>query len=393
VHLDLTADEAALRDELRAYFAGLMTDDIRARLGGAEGGALYRSVVGRIGKDGWLGIGWPKEYGGQGRSAMDQFLFFDEAMRAGAPVPFVTLNTVGPTLIAFGTDDQNARFLPGILAGETIFAIGYTEPEAGTDLASLRTRAVRDGEEYVVNGSKIFTSGADDADFVFLAVRTNPDAPKHKGISILLVPTTSPGFKVTPITTVGDLRTTATFYDDVRVPVANRVGEEDAGWRLITTQLNHERVGLAAFGAKAFRHWDEVATWAAATPSGEPGGGTMLDLPWVRADLARTYAKLEAMKVLNWRMVADVGAGTLRAADASAVKVYGTETVVDVYRTLLGILGPVGSLRAGSPGARLRGEVERAGRAAQINTFGGGVNEVQREIVAAAGLGMARRAR
>jgi 3-oxocholest-4-en-26-oyl-CoA dehydrogenase alpha subunit len=393
VHLDLTPDEAALRDELRAYFIGLMTDDIRARLGGAEGGPLYRSVVKQIGRDGWLGIGWPKEYGGQGRSAMDQFLFFDEAMRAGAPVPFVTLNTVGPTLIAFGTDEQKARFLPGILAGELIFAIGYTEPEAGTDLASLRTRAVQDGEEYVVNGSKIFTSQADGADYVFLAVRTNPDAPKHQGISILLVPTSSPGFKVTPITTVGDLRTTATFYDDVRVPVANRVGEEDAGWRLITTQLNHERVGLAAFGAKAFRHWDEVAAWAAATPSGEAGGGTMLDLPWVQADLARTYAKLEAMKVLNWRMVADVGAGTLRAADASAVKVYGTETVVDVYRTLLGILGPVGSLRAGSPGARLRGEVERGGRAAQINTFGGGVNEVQREIVAAAGLGMARRAR
>jgi len=391
VHLDLTDDEAALRDELRAYFAGLMTDDIRARLGGAEGGALYRSVVGQIGRDGWLGIGWPQEYGGQGRSAMDQFLFFDEAMRAGAPVPFVTLNTVGPTLIAFGTDEQKARFLPGILAGELIFAIGYTEPEAGTDLASLRTKAVRDGEEYVVNGSKIFTSGADDADYVFLAVRTNPDAPKHKGISILLVPTSAPGFKVTPITTVGDLRTTATFYDDVRVPVANRVGEEDAGWRLITTQLNHERVGLAAFGAKCFRHWDEVAAWAAETPSAE--GGTMLDLPWVRADLARTYAKLEAMKVLNWRMVAAVGAGTLQAADASAVKVYGTETVVDVYRTLLGILGPVGSLRAGSPGAHLRGEVERGGRAAQINTFGGGVNEVQREIVAAAGLGMARRAR
>ena len=393
MHLDLTPDEAALRDELRAYFTGLMTDDIRTGLGGATSGPLYRSVVRQIGSDGWLGIGWPKEYGGQGRSAMDQFLFFDEAMRAGAPVPFVTLNTVGPTLIAFGTDEQKARFLPGILAGELIFAIGYSEPEAGTDLASLRTKAVRDGEEYVVNGSKIFTSGADDADFVFLAARTNPDAPKHKGISILLVPTSAPGFKVTPITTVGDLRTTATFYDDVRVPVANLVGEEDTGWRLITTQLNHERVGLAAFGAKAFRHWDEVARWAAATPSGEPGGGTMLDLPWVQADLARTYAKLEAMKVLNWRMVAAVGAGTLQAADASAVKVYGTETVVDVYRTLLGILGPVGSLRAGSPGARLRGEVERGGRAAQINTFGGGVNEVQREIVAAAGLGMARRAR
>ena len=393
MRIGYTEEQEALRSELRSYYDRLLAphEDDLARSNGV--GPTVRAIVGQMGEDGWLGIGWPEEYGGQGRSAMDQFLFFDEAMRAGAPVPFVTLNTVGPTLIAFGSDEQKARLLPGILTGELIFAIGYTEPEAGTDLASLRTKAVRDGEEYVVNGSKIFTSGADDADYVFLAVRTNTEAPKHKGISILLVPTAAPGFKVTPITTVGDLRTTATFYDDVRVPVANRVGEEDAGWRLITTQLNHERVGLAAFGAKAFRLWDEVIAWAAATPSGEAGGGTMLDLPWVQADLARTYAKLEAMKVLNWRMVADVGAGTLQAADASAVKVYGTETVVDVYRTLLGILGPVGSLRAGSPGALLRGELERAGRAAQINTFGGGVNEVQREIVAAAGLGMARRAR
>jgi alkylation response protein AidB-like acyl-CoA dehydrogenase len=173
--------------------------------------------------------------------------------------------------------------------------------------------------------------------------------------------------------------------------VANRVGEEDDGWRLITTQLNHERVGLAAFGAKAFRIYDEVVAWAATTGAAE--GGTVLDRPWVRAELARAHARLEAMKLMNWRMVEDVGAGTLQPAEASAVKVYGTETVVDVYRTLLGILGPAGTLRAGSPGALLRGELERAGRAAQINTFGGGVNEVQREIVAAAGLGMARRAR
>jgi alkylation response protein AidB-like acyl-CoA dehydrogenase len=305
--------------------------------------------------------------------------------RAGAPFPFVTVNTVGPTIMRFGTDEQKARLLPAILRGELNFAIGYTEPEAGTDLASLRTRAVRDGDEYVINGNKVFTSGANQADYVWLAVRTNPDAPKHKGISIILVPTDAAGVSITPIVTVGSIVTTATYYDDVRVPVVNRVGPENDGWRMITTQLNHERVGIAAIGGLARRLYDDVVAWAR-----ESG---VIDTPWVQIDLARAHARLEAMKLLNWRMASDIAADRLSPADSSAVKVYGTETVVDVYRTLLSVLGPLGYVRAGSPGAALRGEVERAARAAQINTFGGGVNEVQREIVASVGLKMARQAR
>ncbi|HEY3703167.1 MAG TPA: acyl-CoA dehydrogenase family protein, partial [Acidimicrobiales bacterium] len=262
--LDYTTEQKELRKQLRQYFARLLPDDVRSELcGPGEGGPLYRRLVGQMGADGWLGLGWPREYGGQGRPPTDQFIFFDEAQRAGAPIPFVTLNTVGPTLMRFGSEEQKARFLPGILAGEIHFAIGYTEPEAGTDLASLRTRAVRDGDEYVVNGSKVFTSGAQDADYVWLAVRTDPDAPKHKGISLLLVPTASPGFKVSPIVTVGGVRTNATYYDDLRVPAANLVGRENEGWRMITTQLNHERVGLAAMGGMAHRLWDEVLAWAA----------------------------------------------------------------------------------------------------------------------------------
>ena len=242
----LTSGE--LRAELRRYYQELLTDEVRAGLvEDGEGGDAWREVVRQIGKDGWLGIGWPTEFGGQGRPATDQFIFFDETRRAGAPFPFVTINTVGPTIMRYGTDEQKSFFLPKILAGELNFAIGYTEPEAGTDLASLRTRAVRDGDEYVVNGAKIFTSGADTADYVWLAVRTDPDVPKHKGISILCVPTSSPGFEWSIINTVGGLTTTQTFYDNVHVPVANRVGEENEGWRMITTQLNHERVGLAAW--------------------------------------------------------------------------------------------------------------------------------------------------
>jgi alkylation response protein AidB-like acyl-CoA dehydrogenase len=390
--LEYTPEQQALRKELREYFAQLLTPAVRAELGEpGEGSPLFRDVVRQIGTDGWLGIGWPREYGGQGRPATDQFIFFDEVQRAGAPFPFVTLNTVGPTIMRFGSEEQKSFFLPGILAGEINFAIGYTEPEAGTDLASLRTRAVLDGDEWVINGNKVFTSGANQADYVWLACRTDPEVPKHKGISIIVVPTASAGFKCTPIVTVGGNTTTATYYDDVRVPKSNVIGDVNAGWQLITTQLNHERVGLAAMGGLAHRLWDEVAAWCRSTDSGQ--GGRMLDVPWVQMDLARAHARLEAMKLLNWRMAAALDAGALAPADSSAVKVYGTETLVDVYRTLLGVLGASGYLPAGSPGAVLRGDVERAGRAAQINTFGGGVNEVQREIIASAGLGMVRRAR
>jgi alkylation response protein AidB-like acyl-CoA dehydrogenase len=390
--LEYTPEQQALRTELREYFARLLTPEVRAELGEpGTGSRRFREVVRQMGSDGWLGIGWPTEYGGQGRPATDQFIFFDEVQRAGAPFPFVTLNTVGPTIIRFGSDEQKSFFLPGILAGEINFAIGYTEPEAGTDLASLRTRAVLDGDEWVINGNKVFTSGANQADYVWLACRTDAEAPKHKGISIIVVPTASAGFKCTPIVTVGGNTTTATYYDDLRVPRSNVVGDVNAGWQLITTQLNHERVGLAAMGGLAHRLWDEVADWCRATESG--AGRPMIDVPWVQMDLARAHARLEAMKLLNWRMAAALDAGALEPADSSSVKVYGTETLVDVYRTLLGVLGAAGYLPPGSPGAALQGDVERAGRAAQINTFGGGVNEVQREIIASAGLGMARRAR
>jgi alkylation response protein AidB-like acyl-CoA dehydrogenase len=392
--LEETPEQTALRQELRAYYADLLTDEVRVGLSdGGEGGERWRQVVRRIGKDGWLGIGWPQEFGGQGRPATDQFIFFDETRRAGAPFPFVTINTVGPTIMRFGSEELKSFFLPGILAGEINFAIGYTEPEAGTDLASLRTRATRDGDEYVVNGAKVFTSGADMADYVWLACRTDPDAPKHKGISMICVPTDSPGFSWSPIVTVGGLSTTATYYSDVRVPVTNRVGEENEGWRMITTQLNHERVGLAAWSGFAGKLRDEVTEWAAATPVGE--GAVVLDLPWVQVDLARTTAELEAMTMLNWRMANDVAADRLNPADSSAVKIFGVETSIQIYRRLLGIVGAGAPayLIPGSPGAVLRGRLEQAARQAQINTFGGGVNEVQREIVATAGLGMLRTAR
>ena len=388
-----TPEQAALRDELRAYFARLIPPEVRAELGpniGEHQGPMFRKLVKQMGADGWLGIGWPVEYGGQGRGPVEQYIFFDEARRAGAPIPVVTLNTVGPTLIDFGSKEQKDRFLPAILRGECHFAIGYTEPAAGTDLASLRTRAVRDGDEYVINGQKVFTTGAHDADYIWLAARTDPAAPKHKGLSVFIVDTASPGFKWTSIHTLDDGLTNATYFEDVRVGADAVVGAENEGWRLITHQLNHERVALACPG-KAEDAFEKTLAWAREAPA--PEGVRVADLAWVRLAFARCRARLEALKLLNWRMVWGLESGELNPADASAVKVYGTEVFVEVYRALIEILGTAGAMRQGSPGAALDAKLDHLYRAAYVLTFGGGVNEVQRDFIAVAGLGLPRAAR
>ncbi|MFH9957211.1 acyl-CoA dehydrogenase family protein [Streptomyces roseolus] len=387
MHLAPTERQLRLRAELRAYFRETMPDGPPP----ASDGAAQRRLLRRIGADGLLGLGWPVEYGGQGRGADEQFVFFDEAYRAGAPVSMVTLNTVGPTLMRYGTEEQKAAFLPGILRGECVFAIGYSEPEAGTDLASLRTRAVRDGDTWVVDGQKAFTSNAQNADWIWLACRTDPEAPPHRGISLLLVPTDAPGFSWTPIETVGGLTTTATHYDGIRVPAGNLVGEENGGWGLITDQLNHERVALAAIGMQA-EDFFAAALGRARTPD-PVSGRRRIDEPWVRIRAAEAHARLAATRLLNWRLVGDVGAGRLSPGDASGVKFAGTESAVEVYRICQEIAGEAGLVRTGSPGAHDGGELERMNRSAQINTFGGGVSEVQREIVARARLGMRGRGR
>ncbi|MFJ9663311.1 acyl-CoA dehydrogenase family protein [Streptomyces sp. NPDC101219] len=389
MHLDHTPEQRRLRAELRAYFATLVPDRDRARQADpAAQKRFYRDTIRRLGADGRLGAGWPREYGGSGLTATEQFIFFDEAAQAGVPLPLMALNTVGPTIMRYGTDEQKRYFLPRILSGEIDFAIGYSEPEAGTDLAALRTRAVREGDTYVVNGQKIWTTNGDTADWVWLAVRTDPDAPAHRGISILLVPTSDPGYSCTLIDTLASHDTTASHYDDVRVPVSHRVGPENQGWRLITNQLNHERVTLAAHGTMAVRALHDVQHWALETKLTD--GRRVVDLPWVRRLLARTHTRLEALRLLNWRMVAAVEDGTLTPQEASAVKVYGSEARRDAYAWLMEIVAVPGALKEGSAGAVLHGELERGYRSAVIFTFGGGNNEIQREIISWIGLGMPR---
>jgi alkylation response protein AidB-like acyl-CoA dehydrogenase len=380
--IDFTSEERALRDHLRGYFAELITPELLAEVQGTEGGGpLYTRALKQMGADGWLGIGWPEEFGGRNRPAIEQFIFFDEVQRAGFPIPFLTLCTVGPTLMKFGTDEQKAAMLPRILRGELHFAIGYSEAGAGTDLASLKTRAVRDGDHYVVNGQKVFTSLAEYADYIWLAVRTDVDAPKHKGISILMVDRHAPGVSITPIHTLGGNRTNVTYLENVRVPVSQRVARENEGWRLITNQLNHERVALLAPGPVQ-RFVEEVGAWARETGA--------IDKPWVKLALARSYARLEALRLMAWRQAWNVGFDKLDPAEASTVKVFGSESFVHVYQDLLEILGGPGLLKTGSPGALLRGRIETYYRTTLVLTFGGGVNEVQRDIIATIGLGMPR---
>jgi alkylation response protein AidB-like acyl-CoA dehydrogenase len=384
--VDLTPEQKKLQQELRSYIEGLVTPTVMDEIRGSEGGGPeFRRVLRQLGKDGWLGIGWPKEYGGQSRSAIEQYLFAEEIQRVGFPLPFLTLNTVGPTIMKFGTDEQRQRFLPPILRGELLFAIGYSEPEAGTDLAALKTRAVREGDEWVINGSKVFTSLADHSDYVWLACRTDPDAPKHRGISMIIVPLDAPGVKITPIWTVGGVRTNATYYENVRVPVENLVGGENRGWTLITNQLNHERVSLFNYGPIG-RIFYEVVEWAKATP--HPDGGYVIDRPWVTQNLARFRAHLEVLKLMNWKQAWDITQGGLHPAEASAIKVFASEFNITGYHWLMEVLGEAGTIRDGSPGAILQGRVERTYRSVLILTFGGGTNEIQRDIIAMAGLGM-----
>ncbi|ORA59544.1 acyl-CoA dehydrogenase family protein [Mycobacteroides franklinii] len=382
--IDLTPEQAKLQSDLRQYFSNLVTADETRDMMVDRHSSSYEAVVRRMGQDGWLGVGWPKEYGGHGFGPLEQQIFMNEVIRADVPMPLVTLQTVGPTLQKYGTEEQKKKFLPGILAGEIHFAIGYTEPEAGTDLASLRTTAVRDGDHYVVNGQKIFTTGAHQAQYIWLACRTDPSAPKHKGISILIVDTKDPGYSWTPIiTNDGAHHTNATYYSDVRVPVEMLVGEENLGWKLITTQLNHERVSLGPSGRIAGMY-DRVYEWAA-KPG--PDGVAPLSHEDVRRVLGEMKAVWRLNELLNWQ-VASSG-DDISMADAAATKILATEWIQKLGRLSEGVVGRYGDPADANTAETLEWLDAQTKRHLVI-TFGGGVNEVMREMVATAGLGTPR---
>jgi hypothetical protein len=313
-------------------------------------------------------------------------IFFEEAQLARAPLPFVTISTVAPAIMAHGSEAHKAFFLPKIAAGELHFAIGYTESDAGSDLAALKTTAVLEGDEWVINGTKVYTSSAEAADYIWLAARSDLEAARpHAGISIFMVDAHQPGFSFAPIHTVGGVRTNMSYYNDVRCPNDMICGQVNGGWKLITSQLNHERVGLAAIGIYAYGLYQDVLAW-----SREPdaAGARPIDDPTVQRLLAECYARLEAMRLMTWRMAWSMEHGEPEVAYASAMKAFSTEGLIAVYRLLMDAMGPASMLRRGSHGAALAGDLEEEYRKCQINTFGGGVVELMRDLVAAFGLNM-----
>ena len=389
MYIGYTPEQEALRKELRAYYDKLLTPDVREGLLKGHGtGEAMRAVVRQMGSDGWLGIGWPEEYGGQGRTAIEQFIWFDESMRAGAPVPMLTINTVGPQIMHNGSEEQKKFFLPKILAGEIHFCIGYSEPQAGTDLAALTTRADLDGDEYVINGQKLWTSLAGDADYCWLAVRTDQDAPKHGGLSILIVDMkNTKGIRIDPLHLLSEHDINAVFFDDARVPAKNLVGAPNKGWKLITGQLNHERVTLCSPGMIEGAYL-KVLEWAKGARLDD--GRRVVDQDWVKLNLARVHAGVEFLRLINWKVAWASTQGRMDPADASSVKVFGTEFYLDALRLLMEVTGPRGYLKRGSAEAVLNGQLESLYRGLLILTFGGGTNEIQRDLIGLFGLGLPR---
>ncbi|HEX5087664.1 MAG TPA: acyl-CoA dehydrogenase [Nocardioides sp.] len=380
-NLELTADQRRLKHELRAYFAGLAGQYDEQELALDRHGESYQRIVRQMGRDGWMGVGWPKEYGGHGLGEVEQTIFANEAHYADVHLPAVTLQTVGPTLIRYGSQKQKDLFLRRILDGEVHFAIGYSEPEAGTDLASLRTTARRDGDHYVVNGQKMWTTGGHQADYVWLAARTDPDAPKHEGISILIVDTTDPGYSHTPIITAdGAHHVNATYYNDVRVPADMVVGEENRGWKLITTQLNHERVMLGPAGRiEGLR--DRVLDWA--TKAGVSERPDVVEL------MGRVTAAFRVNELLNWEVARAAEAGEISVGDASSSKVFAADRVQGLLDELTRVVHRYGDPADDETG-RLMAYLDGQKKRNLVLTFGGGVQEVQRELIAMFGLGLPR---
>jgi alkylation response protein AidB-like acyl-CoA dehydrogenase len=387
----LTETQQQLQREVIAYLERHVTPALEAELlvqqegGGPDTHPHYSQFIRQLGRDGWLGLAWPKRYGGQERDAIDQYIFFDTV--AGyyrVPIPFLAINAIGSTIMRAGTEEQKDRFLPPLLRGELNIAVGYTEPGAGSDLASLKTKAVRDGDDYVISGQKVFTSLAHFCDYIWLAVRTDPAARKHKGISILMVDTRLPGVTISPLRTMGGFRTNVTFYDNVRVPKSCLIGEENKGWGYINSQLAMERIGLVPH-SRMRRVLEEMIAWAKSTTI---DGRRVFDEPWVRERLADLTARTEVLRLFNFRAASQIAQGIEPFAEAAMTKVYGSELFQTVAGTCMDMMGMIGGMQPPSGISPMSGLLQRDFVAMRLLTFGGGTNEVLKDMVALTGLGM-----
>jgi len=392
--LAFSAEHEKLRKDLRAYFKKMMTPELKEELRhdfkGEGGGPLWKQTMRQLGKDGWIGLGWPKAYGGMEKGPMEQYIFFSEILKCGFPFNFLTSESVGPALAQFGGEELKQEVIPKILAGEINICIGYSEPSAGTDLASLKTRAVLDGDHYVINGQKIFTSLAEFADYIWLAVKTGDESQKgkHGSVSMFLIPMDTPGISITPIYTLGSVRTNATYLQDVRVHKSRLVGRENKGWQIIMSQLNRERLALCNHGPSV-GIFQKMCAFAEQTKL--PNGERLIDQHWVKMNLAKARQGFEALRLICYKQAWAISTtGNLDMAEASTAKIFGSEFMIEGVRGMMEILGQGSLLHMRSEHRMLEGELERLYRTLSILTFGGGTNEIQRDIISIFGLSMPR---
>jgi alkylation response protein AidB-like acyl-CoA dehydrogenase len=379
----------ALRAEVREFLEEHLTPDVIDRVhetGTAHDWGFYRA----LGARGWIGAAWPKELGGQDRDPWEMTAIRDELRLAGAPTDGLGQSLiVARTIRHIGTTEQKREFLRPALAGEIIFALGYSEPDSGSDVAAAKTRATRDGDEWVINGQKMFTTLAHEAAFVLLLARTNSEVAKHKGLTMFLVPLDAPGVEIHPVHTMGGERTNATFYNDVRVPDRHRVGSVDGGWDVMTVALTFERGGFGL--SESDRVWEEAVAWAKATRRDD--GTRVIDDPLVRERLAMMRINNEVARLLAYRTSFVAARGDLPGVEGSMHKLWYSESMTADAGEILDMLGAEGVLRREDGDAPAGGWIEHLYRHAAVTTIYGGTSEVQRGIIAERGLGLPRPAR
>ena len=390
-------EEAAFRVEVKSFIQQNLPQRWRDSEESEEYGALpdpeRQAFMGQwrkaVASRGWIAPHWPKEYGGAGMTAGEQFIFNEEMAEVRAPlVGGSGLSLIGPILILYGTDEQKAEHLPKITSGEVTWCQGYSEPGAGSDLASLQTRAVRDGDDYVINGQKIWSSGAHRADWMFLLTRTDPDAPKHRGISMLLMDMKTPGISIQPLVNMaGDHHFNQEYFDNVHVPVRNRVGEENRGWYVGAALLDFERSNIAS--SIRLRHTvNDLVQFA--REAAQSGRVPVKLTGQVRAELAERAIEAEIAKLISYRIISMQKRGQIPNYEASMNKMFRSETSQRIAQTGMKLIGPYGNAFRGDTHAPLQGRISQMYVNSVSATIAAGTSEIQRNVIATRGLGLPR---
>jgi len=390
-----SVEETAFREEIRTFITENMPeqrrhDEVMAEEYGppAEGdrAAFVRDWRKALGSRGWITPHWPKEYGGGGMSVTEQFIFNEEMASVRAPTfGGFGVTMIGPVLIMYGTEEQKQQHLPGITSGDLTWCQGYSEPGAGSDLASLQTRAVKDGDEYVINGQKIWSSGAHRADWMFTLARTDPDAPKHRGISMFLLDMKTPGITIQPLVNMaGDHSFNQEFFDNVRVPAKNLVGEENRGWYVGATLLDFERSNIGA--SIGLRHTvDDVIKYMSENPDGR-----VRDNHAGKLELAERSIEAEIARLFSYRIITMQKRGQVPNYEASVNKMYRSEVQQRLAQTGMRLIGLYGNAWTGDKWAPLRGRFARSYVSSVSATIAAGTSEIQRNVIATRGLGLPR---